>query len=186
MPVEREGEEQVVLVSEIERRHRPALRVHGDDAHPGAEEHQRRFLQQQGAQAIALHSLASFACSLGGASHPRRKSSPSCATSFRRIASAVLALLTASAARKYVARYSTAGTPMANASESMRNRDAASDAFADAANRAWKYSGASAAAPSAYPVIDGKWHHIVAVCRRLPLQAPAMYVDGELRIHRVE
>ncbi|MBY0505437.1 MAG: LamG domain-containing protein [Bryobacteraceae bacterium] len=38
------------------------------------------------------------------------------------------------------------------------------------------------AAPSAYPVIDGKWHHIVAVCRRLPLQAPAMYIDGELRV----
>ncbi len=37
------------------------------------------------------------------------------------------------------------------------------------------------AAPSAYPVIDGKWHHVVAVCQRLPPQPPAMFVDGELR-----
>lgn len=40
----------------------------------------------------------------------------------------------------------------------------------------------ASAPPSAYPVIDGQWHHVVAVCKRLPPQPPAMFVDGELRI----
>ncbi len=42
----------------------------------------------------------------------------------------------------------------------------------------------ASAAPSAYPVIDGQWHHVVAVCKRLPPQAPAMFVDGELRTQK--
>jgi hypothetical protein len=37
-------------------------------------------------------------------------------------------------------------------------------------------------APSAFPVIDGQWHHVVGVCKRLPLQPLAMFVDGELRV----
>lgn len=30
-------------------------------------------------------------------------------------------------------------------------------------------------------IADGRWHHIVAVCRRLPPQPLAVYVDGELQ-----
>lgn len=37
-------------------------------------------------------------------------------------------------------------------------------------------------ASSAYPVIDGQWHHVVGVCKRLPFQPLAMFVDGELRV----
>lgn len=29
-------------------------------------------------------------------------------------------------------------------------------------------------------VADGRWHHVAAVCRRLPPQPPTVYVDGEL------
>lgn len=32
-----------------------------------------------------------------------------------------------------------------------------------------------------YPIANGAWHHIVGVARRLPPQAPALYVDGRLR-----
>jgi len=32
-----------------------------------------------------------------------------------------------------------------------------------------------------YPIADGRWHHIVGVAKRLPPQAPQLYVDGQLR-----
>lgn len=39
----------------------------------------------------------------------------------------------------------------------------------------------SDAIAAAYPINDGKWHHIAGVARRLPPQAPQVYVDGRLR-----
>lgn len=35
---------------------------------------------------------------------------------------------------------------------------------------------------AAYPIADGRWHHVVAVAKRLPPQAPILYVDGVKRI----
>ena len=32
-----------------------------------------------------------------------------------------------------------------------------------------------------YPISDGRWHHIVAVGKRLPPQSPMIFVDGVLR-----
>ena len=32
-----------------------------------------------------------------------------------------------------------------------------------------------------YPIADGRWHHIAGVARRLPPQAPMIFVDGQLR-----
>jgi hypothetical protein len=32
-----------------------------------------------------------------------------------------------------------------------------------------------------FPIDDGRWHHIVGVARRLPQQAPQVFVDGQLR-----
>jgi hypothetical protein len=34
---------------------------------------------------------------------------------------------------------------------------------------------------TAYPIADGKWHHVVGVVKRLPPQPALIYVDGQLR-----